>query len=183
MFGGGAGGGPAKGILKKTSSNPNLAALDSLNVVDIRKYLKDRDDRELRGGDGGGGGDDGAERERADSPATSVLSEMTTATEPASGQRMYRALSGQSLPDMEVYQARASQQNQVCQRVSWKCRPRPSIGNCTIPFFSPQTGVDRRPAGKTLDQRDSPATSRIRSRRTSRRRSGHLEQSIRTSTR
>ena len=112
MFGGGGSGGPAKGILKKTSSNPNLAALDSLNVVDIRKYLKDRDDRELRGGDDGG--DDGAERERADSPATSVLSEMTTATEPASGQRMYRALSGQSLPDMEVYQARASQQKQVC---------------------------------------------------------------------
>ena len=116
MFGGG---GPAKGILKKTSSNPNLAALDSLNVVDIRKYLKDRDDRELQGGDGGGGWDDGADRERADSPATSasVLSEMTTATEPASGQRMYRALSGQSLPDMEVYQARASQQKQVRKRV------------------------------------------------------------------
>ena len=124
MFGGGAGGGPAKGILKKTSSNPNLAALDSLNVVDIRKYLKERDDRELRGGDGGGGGDDGAERERADSPATSVLSEMTTATEPASGQRMYRALSGQSLPDMEVYQARASQQKQVWKGVLWICRPR-----------------------------------------------------------
>ena len=133
MFGGGGGGGggvgPAKGILKKTNSNPHLATLDSLNVVDIRKYLEDRDDREHLansrgdgGGGGGGGGGDEVEM-RAESPTKSIVSErsfagseMTTATEPAaSGQRMYRALSGQSLPDMEVYQvqARAHQQKQV----------------------------------------------------------------------
>ena len=124
MFGGGGGGaGPAKGILKKTNSNPHLATLDSLNVVDIRKYLEDRDDREHLAnsrGDGGGGGDE--VEMRAESPTKSIVSErsfagseMTTATEPAaSGQRMYRALSGQSLPDMEVYQApRAHQQKQV----------------------------------------------------------------------
>ena len=129
MFGGGGGGGgagPAKGILKKTNSNPHLATLDSLNVVDIRKYLEDRDDREhlanSRGDGGGGGGGDEVEM-RAESPTKSIVSErsfagseMTTATEPVSGQRMYRALSGQSLPDMEVYQARANQQKQVNRR-------------------------------------------------------------------
>ena len=128
MFGGGGGGGgvgPAKGILKKTNSNPHLATLDSLNVVDIRKYLEDRDDREHLAnsrGDGGGGGGGNEVEMRAESPTKSIVSErsfagseMTTATEPAaSGQRMYRALSGQSLPDMEVYQApRAHQQKQV----------------------------------------------------------------------
>ena len=126
MFGGGGGGGgPARGILKKTNSNPHLATLDSLNVVDIRKYLKDRDDRELltmpRGDSSGD--EDGMETRLAESPTQSLASErsfaaseMTTATEPVSGQRMYRALSGQSLPDMEVYQARANQQKQVNRR-------------------------------------------------------------------
>ena len=118
MFGGGGGGaGPAKGILKKTNSNPHLATLDSLNVVDIRKYLKDRENLTSRTE----GRRDEVDLTRAeDSPTQSLLSErsfaaseMTTATEPLSGQRMYRALSGQSLPDMEVYQARAQQQKQV----------------------------------------------------------------------
>ena len=114
------GGGPTKGILKKTNSNPHLARLDSLNVVDIRKYLRDRDAKEeqLMMMNVEDDDDDNIET-RTPSPTKSLASErsfaseMTTATEPAAGQRMYRALSGQSLPDMVVYQARANQQKQA----------------------------------------------------------------------
>ena len=185
MFGGGGGVGPAKGILKKTNSNPHLATLDSLNVIDIRKYLKDRDDRELNRGDSE------EEMMRAESPAKSVVSErsfaaseMTTATEPVSGQRMYRALSGQSLPDMEVYQARAQQQKQVSKYFD-DIFQKEDLADLTlfIPMLSLPIGVEQRPAGRTSGPRDSPATLRRGRRRTSRRRFGRLEQSIRTSTR
>ena len=186
MFGGGGGvGGPAKGILKKTNSNPHLATLDSLNVIDIRKYLKDRDDRELNRGDSE------EEMMRAESPAKSVVSErsfaaseMTTATEPVSGQRMYRALSGQSLPDMEVYQARAQQQKQV-RKYFDDIFQKEDLADLTlfIPMISLPIGVEQRPAGRTSGPRDSLATLRRGRRRTSRRRFGRLEQSIRTSTR
>ena len=193
MFGGGGGGGvgPAKGILKKTNSNPHLATLDSLNVVDIRKYLEDRDDREHLANSRGDGGGDEVEM-RAESPTKSIVSErsfagseMTTATEPAaSGQRMYRALSGQSLPDMEVYQARAQQQKQVSKYFD-DIFQKEDLADLTlfIPMLSLPIGVELRPAGRTSGPRDSLATLRRGRRRTSRRRFGRLEQSIRTSTR
>ncbi len=82
------GSGPSRGILKKTASNPQLVSnpVPNLNVVNIKKYLRDREI-------GIEGHDDGeeflAERSGEDllrepSPARSELSERSMVSEVSS---------------------------------------------------------------------------------------------------